>query len=118
MKKLMFLFLLVFLFSCSSARVQKTPPAKPEYIEGTAMLKVIPPKAPIKQAKEIPYPAPPYGKPDDTSKYDTYSYQSITYVYYCYAGNYISVTYSRYRPYQGWLSWERSTYESDCIISK
>jgi hypothetical protein len=65
--------------------------------------------------KEIPYPAPPFGKPDDVSKYRTYDYQSITYVYFCFGGNYVSITYSRYKPQFFWDSWERSFYESECI---
>ena len=41
-------------------------------------------------------PNPPYGKPDDTSRYSgSDGYKSIDFTYYCHNGQYVSVTYVR-----------------------
>ena len=53
----------------------------------------------------------PYPNPDDVQKHERGNYKSITYVYHCLKGKYVSVTYSTY----GNNSWEKSTYESNGI---
>jgi len=58
-------------------------------------------------------PSPPYGTPDDVEKYETKNYESITYIYYCYNGKYISVTWSKY----GDECWEKSEYTSSGICN-
>lgn len=41
-------------------------------------------------------PGPPYGKPDDVTRYSgSNGYESIDYTYYCLGGEYVSVTYVR-----------------------
>jgi len=67
MKKLVFLLMMVAMFSCES---------------------------PI--TCDEPDPKAPYGVPDETSVYnDGYGYRAITYTYYCKNSLYIAVTYSR-----------------------
>ena len=67
MKKLIFLLMIVAMFSCES---------------------------PI--TCDEPDPKAPYGVPDETSVYnDGYGYMAITYTYYCKNSLYIAVTYSR-----------------------
>jgi len=67
MKKLVFLLMIVAMFSCES---------------------------PI--TCDEPDPKAPYGVPDETSVYnDGYGYRAITYTYYCKNSLYIAVTYSR-----------------------
>ncbi len=38
-------------------------------------------------------PTAPYGTPDDTYTYTSGTYESLSFVYYCYNGQYIDVTY-------------------------
>lgn len=57
-------------------------------------------------------PGPPYGDPDDRSIYASGDYESVTYTYYCYDGQYRSVTFTRT---DACSDYERSDYTSDCI---
>ena len=59
-------------------------------------------------------PPAPYGNSDDTSTYYADDFASITYTYYCYAGQYIVVTYS----HCGFGPWERSDFEAAGICKK
>ena len=38
-------------------------------------------------------PNPPFGTPDDISHYSNNAYKSVTYTYYCYNGEYRSISY-------------------------
>jgi len=57
-------------------------------------------------------PSPPHGTPDDKTTYVNGEYYSVTYTYYCYAGNYRAITYTSLDKCS---EWERSDYTSDCI---
>ena len=56
----------------------------------------------------------PYGTPDDTQVYNSSKYSTITYIYYCYQGQYVAVTYTC-DDYQYNCIWTRSIYTSSCI---
>ena len=58
-------------------------------------------------------PGPPYGHPDDTSNFNSGDYQSIDYTYYCYGGQYISVSYASTEKCDDWH--KVSDYRSDGI---
>ena len=75
------------------------------------------PASPV-NPEEIVFPYSPYSaKPDNTSKYVTSDYQSISYTYNCLNGKYITLTYFRSKSSNGpwWLEWEKTIFESDCI---
>lgn len=65
--------------------------------------------------KECQYPAAPYGTADDVSEFNSGSYSSITYTYYCRYGKYVSVTYTKE---DGACSFKKSEYTSTGICKK
>jgi hypothetical protein len=129
MKKLVFLIGLAILFqSCKSSyfveqkQQIKAEPTESKYIEGTAMLKKIPPKTDSFSIYSNG-PAYPHGKPDDISRYKSYGYTSVTFTYYCQGGKYLVYTY-KFQPagfgfiykYDTWLLTD--TYTSNGICEK
>lgn len=73
---------------------------------------------------ERSWPKPPFPNPDDVKRYigeyrntgnifTSGQYLSITYIYNCYQGVYISVTYDNH--FFPMSEWETSYYESKCI---
>lgn len=63
------------------------------YIEGTAMLKKLPPKTDF-YSIYTNGPDYPHGKPDDISRFEGhYGPTSVTFTYYCYGGKYLVYIY-------------------------
>lgn len=60
----------------------------------------------------ISWPDAPYGTPDDKNTYINGNYRSITYIYYCYNGKYISVTYTQVDECE---KWDKSDFVSSGI---
>lgn len=59
-------------------------------------------------------PNPPYGSPDDTVVYNGVDYKTITYVYNCYNGKYLAVSFTCTGNPSA-CYWVRSEHTSSCI---
>lgn len=66
---------------------------------------------------EVNWPDPPYPNPNDTSYYEEKenNYYSVTYIYYCYNGEYKAITYTCTSGCQSKIGWDKSVYTSTGI---